>query len=482
MYAKAPVCWDIYTRESNPRAVDASIGLVEAARDRRPKPLSQRELVVNGSLAVGFLIAVAALLVTVEPARDADPLVITGLVVLYAVVSRVSFEVGNGFAVPEQIVFIPMLFIAPLPLVPLMVATGFILGELPDYIRGRVRPDRAVCCVSDSWFTLGPVVVLAIGAQGEPATLDNAWLYVAAFAAQVGVGAGTALIGERLANQVPLPDALRSTVWSYRIDGVLSPLGLMVAIQGQAQPAAVLAVVPLVWLLYVFSQERKERYAASVELNQAYRGTVMLLSDVVEAEDDYTAEHCRSVVELVVDVADEMRIPPAQRQELEFAALLHDVGKIAIPKDILNKPSKLTDEEFEVIKQHTIEGQLLLDRVGGLLGRVGKIVRSCHERWDGRGYPDGLAGEEIPLAARIVFCCDAYNAMTTDRPYRQAMSRDDALSELRVNAGTQFDPTVAAAVERVVKSKYPRLVHSAAPSEAVAATLAATKRREAIAG
>ena len=151
----------------------------------------------------------------------------------------------------------------------------------------------------------------------------------------------------------------------------------------------------------------------------------MLLSDVVEAEDDYTAFHCRSVVELVAEVADEMNIPKRDRQLLEFAALLHDVGKIAIPKEILNKPAKLTDEEFELIKTHTVEGQQLLDRVGGLMGDVGKIVRSCHERWDGRGYPDGLAGNDIPLAARIVFCCDAYNAMTTDRPYRKAMRRED---------------------------------------------------------
>jgi len=92
----------------------------------------------------------------------------------------------------------------------------------------------------------------------------------------------------------------------------------------------------------------------------------------------------------------------------------------------------------------------LLDRVGGLLGRVGAVVRSCHERWDGRGYPDGLAGTAIPLAARIVFCCDAYSAMTTDRPYRAAMSRETALAELHGNAGTQFDSTVVSALTKVV--------------------------------
>ena len=125
----------------------------------------------------------------------------------------------------------------------------------------------------------------------------------------------------------------------------------------------------------------------------------MLLSDVLEFEDEYTAQHSRSVVDLVNAVADELGVAHDERQELEFAAMLHDVGKISIPKEILHKPSALTDREFEVIKHHTIEGQFMLDRVGGLLGRVGEIVRSCHERWDGRGYPDGLVGDEIPIAA-----------------------------------------------------------------------------------
>ena len=268
---------------------------------------------------------------------------------------------------------------------------------------------------------------------------------------------GMAVVREWLARD---PQPVWPMLWAWRVDAALVPLGFVVALQGASNPATLLVVAPLLWLFHAFSQERKERYDATLELHNAYRGTVMLLSDVVEAEDDYTAFHCRSVVELVADVAEEMKIPRSDRQELEFAALLHDVGKIAIPKEILNKPSKLTDEEFELIKTHTIEGQQLLDRVGGLMGRVGKVVRSCHERWDGKGYPDGISGEDIPLAARIVFCCDAYNAMTTDRPYRKAMRREDALAEIRDNAGSQFDPTVAAVLERVVMNdeRYPRLV------------------------
>jgi HD-GYP domain-containing protein (c-di-GMP phosphodiesterase class II) len=181
----------------------------------------------------------------------------------------------------------------------------------------------------------------------------------------------------------------------------------------------------------------------------------MLLADVLEFEDGYTADHSRSVVELVRAVAEDLRVDQNVLQELEFAALLHDVGKISIPKEILHKPAKLTESEFEVVKTHTIEGQFMLDRVGGLLGRVGEIVRSCHERWDGAGYPDGLKGEEIPLASRIVFVCDAYNAMTTDRPYRSAMPREAAFAELEQNIGTQFDPTVVSALIRVVDAAEP---------------------------
>ena len=150
--------------------------------------------------------------------------------------------------------------------------------------------------------------------------------------------------------------------------------------------------------------------------------------------------------------------------------MLHDVGKISIPKEILHKPAALTDREFEIIKHHTIEGQFMLDRVGGLLGRVGEVVRSCHERWDGRGYPDGLAGEEIPIAARIVFACDAYNAMTTDRPYRGAMPREAAVAELHANTGTQFDPKIVAALIKVVEQGAPALVTT---TDGVRAVLAA---------
>ncbi|HWO16449.1 MAG TPA: HD domain-containing phosphohydrolase, partial [Solirubrobacterales bacterium] len=121
----------------------------------------------------------------------------------------------------------------------------------------------------------------------------------------------------------------------------------------------------------------------------------------------------------------------------------HDVGKIAVPKEIINKKGPLDDDEWTIMKRHTIEGERMLQQVGGVLAQVGKIVRASHEDYDGSGYPDGLVGEEIPIEARIVTCCDAFSAMTTTRSYRKAMPIEKAIAELHSCAGTQFDPEVA---------------------------------------
>jgi HD-GYP domain-containing protein (c-di-GMP phosphodiesterase class II) len=177
---------------------------------------------------------------------------------------------------------------------------------------------------------------------------------------------------------------------------------------------------------------------------------------VVEADDEYTGLHSQDVVSLVLGVAERLGLDPQARREAEFTALLHDVGKVKIPKEIINKPGPLTSEERAIINTHTIEGELMLEKIGGLLGDVGRLVRSCHEHWDGGGYPDGLAGEQIPLVARIVCACDAFSAMTTNRSYRQAMSHHDAVEELRRCAGAQFDPRVVEALAAIADQAGPR--------------------------
>ena len=147
--------------------MDASVALVGHARDRQGKRLAISERRVSGAGAAAFLLAAVAALLWLPESRAADPLMLAALVGLYAIVCRVEFEVGDGHAVPEQLVFVPMLFLAPLEIVPLLVAAGFVLSELPDYIRGRVHVVRALGCVCDAWFAFGPVLVLAFFASGE---------------------------------------------------------------------------------------------------------------------------------------------------------------------------------------------------------------------------------------------------------------------------------------------------------------------------
>ena len=203
-------------------------------------------------------------------------------------------------------------------------------------------------------------------------------------------------------------------------------------------------------LFSTFARERQRRIDNALELSSAYRGTAMLLGDVIEADDEYTGSHSRDVVDLVVSVADRLGLGAGERRQAEFAALLHDVGKVKIPAEIIHKPGALDDDEWQLMKTHTVLGEQMLRQIGGLLGEVGGIVRSCHERWDGTGYPDSLAGGEIPLAARIVCACDAWSAMTTDRSYRAARSDAEAAAELRACAGTHFDPDVVGALLHVV--------------------------------
>jgi HD domain len=424
--------------------------LVADARQRRPQAMSPRERLYAGVSAVAFL-GVVALLDSVLPHRAThDAWVLAIAVLLYALGTRCLFEVSAGFAVPTQLVLVPIIFLAPLPLAPLLVALGYLLGRLPDFVLKRAHVDRWIHCFGHAWAVVPPVLIIGLLAPGPPSG-KHVGVYALAVAGQFVAGVGEAVLGDRFISGTPVLENLPAAVWSFWITLLLTPLGFMLAAVAVDEPVMLLGVAPLYWLLHAFSQERKERLDAAQELSQTYRGTVMVLADVVEADDDYTASHCRSVVELCAAAGAELGLDAALMQEVEIAALLHDVGKIAIPGEILNKPTHLTEEEFELMKTHTIEGQALLERVGGKLARIGEIVRSCHERWDGRGYPDGLRGEEIPLAARIVFCCDAYSAMTTDRPYRRAMSAEDALEELRANSGTQFEPRVVDAVSAVVE-------------------------------
>jgi len=417
--------------------------LIADARARDCEHLVGRERLTRWLSAAVFLACAGALAFAAPTSRAPNPALVAALIVGYALASRVQFEVGSGLTAPTQLVFVPMLFVLPAREIPIAVAVGLTVGAVPDYLRGRAPAERAIVLIGNATYALAPALVLLV--FGEPrADATLAWLAVAAaLLAQFALDFSSSTVREWCALRVHPRELVQPLLWVLAVDAALTPVGMAAATAASVTSAAALLPLPLLGLIWVFARERERRLDNMLELSSAYRGTALLLGDVIEADDAYTGSHSRDVVELVLAVCDRLGVDARSRRNAELAALLHDVGKIKIPAEIINKPGPLTPDERKIVNTHTIEGERLLRRVGGLLADVGGIVRSCHERYDGGGYPDGLAGEEIPLVARVVACCDAYNAMTTDRPYRRALSTEAAVAELIANRGTQFDPTIA---------------------------------------
>jgi len=430
--------------------IDAD-SLIEQSREHAVRPLGDRDRLASLLLGGTFLAAALALALLVGSARSFDAWMLVLFVCSYALASRIDFEIGTGSAVPTQLVLVPMLVLLPVTYVPLCVLAGLLLGGLPDYAGGRVPVDRSLLRFVNSWHAVGPALVLILAGEPEP-TPRYLPIYALALVAQFAFDFGSTALRDRLGLGVSPSNLLRFMLWIWAVDSALTPIAILAALGSREEPYLVVFALPLIGLLAYFARERRARIDHALELSHAYRGTALLLGDVVEADDAYTGLHSRDVVSLVLDVCDTLELDARERRDAEFAALLHDVGKIKIPAEIINKPGKLTDEEFDVIKTHTIEGEKLLSQVGGLLGNVGHIVRSCHEDWDGTGYPDRLAGEAIPRVARIVRACDAYSAMTTDRPYRKAMPVSEAVAELQRCSGTDFDPDVVEALAAAVQT------------------------------
>lgn len=427
----------------------ATEGLLEDSRARRGSRLARRELWANVFPGVGFVVAATLFATLAESARDPSPLVVLALVGAYALSYRIEFEIGSGMAVPTQLVFVPMLFVLPLGFIPFAVAAGIMLANVAEILEGRIQAERVLVRLGNAFYSLGPVVVLAAFGEAAPSLAD--WpIYVLALGAQFTFEFASAAAHERIGLGVPPRLLVRYMSLTWAVDAALAPVGLLAGLAADDHPGALLLVLPLAALLRTFARERRARVDHALELSHAYRGTALLLGDVVEADDSYTGSHSRDVVSLSIAVAEELKLDARARRDTEFVALLHDVGKIRIPDEIINKPGPLTPEERAIIETHTLIGEEMLDRVGGVLGNVGSLVRSCHERYDGGGYPDGLAGDRIPLVARVVCACDAYNAMTTDRPYRAGRSAEEALAEMFRCSGTQFDPAVVEALARVV--------------------------------
>jgi HD-GYP domain-containing protein (c-di-GMP phosphodiesterase class II) len=412
----------------------ARLLLAPAGREERVERLA-------GTL---FLAALATFWVSVPPGSG-WLVAVAILSVAYAVCLAVEFEVGTGYTVPTLVVFVPMLFLLPPAVVPISVVAGHLGSFLFNVARGRRHLARFIVVFGQSWHALGAALVVAAWSPGV-AEWSDAPLVLAAFGAYVVFDALASLSVDHFGHSESVDSLVASTVWIYAIDLLLLPLGLALAIAADGHALAVGVALPLCALLWTFAAERRQRIDHAIELSHAYRGTAILLGDMVETDDADTGSHSRDVVELALEVGTRMGLDVKRLRYLEFGALLHDIGKIEVPKSILHKPGPLSEEEWKLMRRHTIDGQRMLESVGGVLSEVGYIVRCSHERWDGGGYPDGLAGETIPIEARICAVCDAFSAMTSNRSYRAAMPTELATLELRAGSGSQFDPAAVDAL------------------------------------
>jgi putative nucleotidyltransferase with HDIG domain len=336
-----------------------------------------------------------------------------------------------------------------------------VLDRLPDVLAGRLHPQRLLGAAPDAWFAVGPVLVFLLADVRAPDWRD--WpVYVLALVAQFACDLLSSTVREWLAHGVApkLHMGVLREVWL--VDVLLTPIGLLAAFSSDRYHYAFLLVLPLAMLLAVFARERRGRIGNAIELSATYRGTALLLGDVISSDDELTGRHSQGVVVLALAIADELELDEDSRRLVEFAAMLHDIGKMETPREILHKPGPLSPEEWEEMRAHTTAGQAMLDRVGGTLHDVGLVVRSSRERYAGGGYPDGLAGDEIPLPARVVAVAAAHSAMTSRRPYRPALAPDDAIAELRAGGGTQFDPLVVVAACAVLARGLPEVADIAA--------------------
>jgi HD-GYP domain-containing protein (c-di-GMP phosphodiesterase class II) len=437
--------------ETLPALQDAE-QLFARGRSRALSRARGRELLAEGVAGGAFLLAAMAMALLLESPRSLQVAPALVLVVAYVAACRAKFAIADGYTVPTELVLVPMLFLLPTPVVPLAVSLSWALARLIDHAGGRTSVLRALHVFGDCWHAVGPaLVIVACGAQVF--SWDSWPVYLAALLAQFAFDFAAAAARAYLIDGTPPSAVLRMIAPVYAFDAALAPIGLLTAIVAIERGAGVtLLLLPLAGVLAVLSRERQTRIDQALELSEAYQGTALLLGDVVEADDAYTGSHSRGVVELSLSVAEGLGLDFRQRRNVEFAALLHDVGKIAVPNQIINKAGPLDDAEWEVMRQHTIEGERMLKRIGGVLGEVGRIVRASHEDFNGSGYPDGLAGAGIPIEARVVTCCDAFSAMTTTRSYRKAMGTEAAVAELRRCAGTQFDPAVVAVLVGLVEA------------------------------
>jgi len=338
-------------------------------------------------------------------------------------------------------------FAAVLTVGPFWGVLAAVVGAVVDDLLERREPIKML--VNANNFALQGVIAgpiyYALAQAGSPlSSLAN-------FGAML-LAALTSSIAQTLLLGIVLSVAMGTSAWylwrsmarGLLVEFLALPaLGSLFPILAEEHPLAlVLMVIPLLGPYLAFRDYR--------QLHHETQSTFELLADLLDRRDPYTASHSQRVAQLTALILDEFPdLPSEEREAIISAARIHDLGKVATSDSILRKPGRLTDDEFAIIKRHPVDGSEILRHLSPYRHIV-EIVRHHHERWDGRGYPDGLAGEAIPFGSRVIAVADTYDAMTTDRPYRRALTHEEALAELRRSAGTQFDPAVVAAFERAL--------------------------------
>ncbi len=312
------------------------------------------------ALASGAVVLVVslALALTHQPVRidlDATAAVIAAYVALW----HVEFEVGPVTVSPVQAAAVAMWFVVDPAGLPLTIVTAQVLAFLVRGLHRRAGVARTarglVFSVADASFILGPTIVLLALAPTEPG-LSSAWIFLLALGAQFAFDVLVTTIRAKLAGGSLMP--LSDWRWLWSIDAALAPLGVAIAVATSTNDAAPLALLPLAAILGQFARERDERIQHALELSSAYRGTARLMGDVLEADDAYTGgEHTQGVVGLALALGEAVGLDPRQMRDLEFGALLHDIGKLRVPNEIINKPGKLNDEEWAIIKRHPATGR-----------------------------------------------------------------------------------------------------------------------------
>jgi putative nucleotidyltransferase with HDIG domain len=325
---------------------------------------------------------------------------------------------------------------------PLLATTtaglGFLLRAPKIEGRGYVHifnlpPHKSVFNVSQSIIVTAIMSLLYLFLGGE---IGEFALFTTILVILIGVIINTSIISAfiSISNELEFVDTWISNIKGFSPSALaVGTIGIIIALAyiGYGYGAVILFFGPLLLARYSFK--------LYIEMRNLYLSTIQALNKTVEAKDPYTSGHANRVEKFAVELAKAYHLPFESIQNLKTASILHDIGKIGIHDEILNKASRLTQEEYQEIMRHPAIGAEIISKVN-FLSDITTIVKHHHERYDGKGYPDGLSGEDIPIEAAILTIADSYDAMTSDRPYRTAMTPEEALSELQKNAGTQFHP------------------------------------------